>query len=583
MARRVDTLLCERPGVREKVNGISKQMRVCASDAKKAISQTVDEMVEALKKREQDLIREVNELADRKLRLLHDQVDRVEQYSVRSGKDEAEEAICLRTDEVINFKTKKQKELLEMIENFGDIDGTSTYSHQSAAAGPLIEGPVKVGFTTWVRITARDLHGKQKKDGGDTIEATFSEDDTGAKQFQCEVEDLDDGTYKVKVVPEAVGVFTLTLAIHHPDGSSQEEIPGSPFQIVVQPPFDYTILGDDTLGQAGTPWVTDDIGFLRRPLGLQFDPTGQYVFVADQNNDRVQVFEHASRKALCSFGRKGIGPCHFNSPGYIVASREDQVVVSDILNHRLQVLRFNRETKLLSHLETVGCQGEGQKQFHFPRGIALSESGLLVVVDSGNSRIQILDSNDHFAFVREFGEHGTEDGRLIKPLDVAVNSLDEIIVTDEHHRVQVFDMNGAFLRTFGTKGRKKNSMFRHPTSITVDNEDSIFVCDQGNHRVQVFNRLGEFLHKWGGLKKEETPEEEERAETPAGEAPDDAKWYGLLMPAGITVAASGVVLVSDHQKHVIFDYFCGPVPIDEKKVPESMDDSPPPDGVTSED
>jgi hypothetical protein len=38
-----------------------------------------------------------------------------------------------------------------------------------------------------------------------------------------------------------------------------------------------------------------------------------------------------------------------------------------------------------------------------------------------------------------------------------------------------------------------------------------------------------------------------------GEA-EDAEWYGLLIPSGISVSASGNVLVSDYGKHVVFDF-----------------------------
>merc|ERR1712232_1351601 len=201
--------------------------------------------------------------------------------------------------------------------------------------------------------------------------------------------------------------------------------------------------------------------------------------------------------------------------------------------------------KTLRHIRCIGGPGIEQGQFNFPRGITLSGDGLLVVADTGNHRIQVLNTNKDCSFVRQWGEYGEEDGKLDEPKDVAVNSHGEVFVTDARHRVQVFDLEGVFLRSWGKKGRK-SCQFKHPTGITVDNEDMIFVCDQGNHRIQVFDREGSFKHAWGGWLKRKLDEEGQEIKNEDGEA-EDAEWYGLLLPAGVTVSADGKVLVSDYE------------------------------------
>merc|ERR1711879_976203 len=88
------------------------------------------------------------------------------------------------------------------------------------------------------------------------------------------------------------------------------------------------------------------------------------------------------------------------------------------------------------------------------------------------------------------------------------------------------DAQGSFLRSFGTKGRKPG-MFKHPNSVTVDNENSIFVCDLANHRVQVFDVNGEFKHKWGGFLKKVDEGDEGGGAEGGGETPENgAEWYG---------------------------------------------------------
>lgn len=565
--RRIDALLCPRSDLKHKVESTTEQMKSCVEIASNEIGKSIDELIDALKKRKEQLLKDTQKLSESKTRMLMDQVKRVDQYSGQElrmmGDAQADDLakIRLRTDEVVHFTPKKFKELSEWIKCFGHIDGTSTYASESRVSGPLVEGPVKVGYATWLRIAACDLYGKQRKDGGDKVKVEFSDDQKGPAHFHWEITDHEDGSYTLRVIPEAVGNYTLKLSILNPDGKDYEELSGSKFKIVIMPPFDYSMLGDDSLGQAGTPWMQDDEGYLRHPLGISFDPLGEFVFVADQCNDRIQVFEYATKTVACSAGKKGVGPMMFDTPGHIIVDRSDRVIVADILNHRLQVLSFNRKNFQLSHIRTIGGEGREHGRFHFPRGISLSDSGNLVVCDSGNNRIQILDAKNDFSVVKVFGEHGSEDGKLDKPLDVVVNSRDEIIVTDERNRVQVFDMQGTFAFSFGKKGRK-SGMFKGACSITVDNEDSIFVCDQGNHRVQVFDKNGHFLKKWGGYLKQlsdpdaEPPEDpSSRSNTPVVEG-DDATWYGMLLPVGIAVSPAGVVLVADYHKHVIFDFYC---------------------------
>ena len=48
---------------------------------------------------------------------------------------------------------------------------------------------------------------------------------------------------------------------------------------------------------------------------------------------------------------------------------------------------------------------------------------------------------------------GTGDGQLDKPRDIAIDSSDNVYVTDPgNHRVQKFTSSGGFITTFGSVG-----------------------------------------------------------------------------------------------------------------------------------
>ena len=66
-----------------------------------------------------------------------------------------------------------------------------------------------------------------------------------------------------------------------------------------------------------------------------------------------------------------------------------------------------------------------------------------------------------------FGKQGSGEGMLNYPMGVAVTAKDEILVADnQNHRVQVFDSNGTFLRSFGHKGENAGE-FNNPTGIAI--------------------------------------------------------------------------------------------------------------------
>ena len=99
--------------------------------------------------------------------------------------------------------------------------------------------------------------------------------------------------------------------------------------------------------------------------------------------------------------------------------------------------------------------------------------------------------------VLRFGEEGSSFGRFNEPWGVKVNERNEIAVTDRlNHRVQIFDSEGSFLRSFGRKGNRQGEL-NEPTGIVFHN-DNIVVVDRSNHQVQVFSAQGQFLHRFGG-------------------------------------------------------------------------------------
>ncbi len=90
----------------------------------------------------------------------------------------------------------------------------------------------------------------------------------------------------------------------------------------------------------------------------------------------------------------------------------------------------------------------------------------------------------------KFGMHLGENA-------IKTDSQDRIIVADGwNHRIQIFDKNGTFIKTFGCSGVAPGK-FAQPNAIAVDHNNRILVADKWD-RIQIFDKDGNLVDISGG-------------------------------------------------------------------------------------
>lgn len=96
--------------------------------------------------------------------------------------------------------------------------------------------------------------------------------------------------------------------------------------------------------------------------------------------------------------------------------------------------------------------------------------------------------------IKIIGKQGKENGEFNWPIDLAINSFNNnILVTDSlNHRIQLFDQDGKFIKSFGGLG-SKDGEFNSPSGIFTDTMSNIYVVDRLNHRIQIFDRYCRFM------------------------------------------------------------------------------------------
>ncbi len=122
---------------------------------------------------------------------------------------------------------------------------------------------------------------------------------------------------------------------------------------------------------------------LLRPSGIDIDPE-QTLWVADACNHRILHFDLDGR-LLSSWGELGAEPGKMQYPYDITCTPDGEIMVCEYGNHRLQW--FSKEGE---YLRVWGTPGRRIGELWAPWGAAVGLRDFVYVVDSLNSRVQII-------------------------------------------------------------------------------------------------------------------------------------------------------------------------------------------------
>ena len=144
----------------------------------------------------------------------------------------------------------------------------------------------------------------------------------------------------------------------------------------------------------------------------------------------------------------------------------------------------------------IGKEGSGEGMLNNPMGVAVTAKDEVVEADNQNHRVQVFDSNG--TFLRSFGHKGVNAGELDNPIGIAIDKDRNIFISDwGNHRVQIFSWEGRHLGSFGGQG-SLDSQLHHPWGLSLDSTGNIIVADTGNKLIKIFTPDGRFVMKIGG-------------------------------------------------------------------------------------
>lgn len=215
---------------------------------------------------------------------------------------------------------------------------------------------------------------------------------------------------------------------------------------------------------------------LRTPIAVAYAGNDE-IFITDSSEGTVLRYNLKEKKL------QPLMPYRLKRPTGIAYSWCTKLLfVSDTAAH--QVVAFDRNGVEKFRL---GHRGRGEGEFNYPTDVWVDMKGQVYVTDALNARVQIFSVEG--GFIRSFGQPGDTPGSFAKPKGVTVDPAGHIYVCDAlFDAVQIFDAGGHLLMTFGENGNKPGQ-FWMPSGIFADRRGYIYVTDTYNRRIQVFRHV----------------------------------------------------------------------------------------------
>lgn len=258
-----------------------------------------------------------------------------------------------------------------------------------------------------------------------------------------------------------------------------------------------TILGSGNNGFQNGPVATATLDY---PWKSCVDKFGN-IYVADRNNHAIRKIDtQGNVSTVAGTGTAGYkdGPgetAQFDQPIDVAVDENGVLYVADNNNHLIRKIATDGQVSTIAGNGERGYRDGDLSEaiFSNPSGLAVDQDGSIIVADRINHRIRRIDLNSQEVSTIAGSSQGTRDGLVSEaqfnnPYGVAVGDSGEIIVADlSNHKIRMIKSGevatiGGTVRGF-LDGPSAVAQFYNPSDVEVLN-GVIYVADLGNHRIR---------------------------------------------------------------------------------------------------
>ena len=277
------------------------------------------------------------------------------------------QTISLTPNQHSNITVSVQTDdLILKLSKFGHL---SEFYLSASSSTWMSTSVAKVGTRYNVTIQSKTSEGAEYPHGGAEVKGEMRSKTHNGAVVYGEVEDHRDGTYTITLTPQTAVPHQLLITM---DG---QHVQNSPNDLDVRPIRDYRILCN-----------AQQVIQCNRPCCVAIHDNGD-IYVGS-GDGCIYVFDQTGQLKN-TIGSRGSGDGQFSYPSGI-SIKGDVLYVADSGNHRVQKLTSGGK-----FLHKFGQQGSGQGQFNWPVTVIIDSNNELIVSDSGNQRMQIFNENEY--------------------------------------------------------------------------------------------------------------------------------------------------------------------------------------------
>ncbi len=279
---------------------------------------------------------------------------------------------------------------------------------------------------------------------------------------------------------------------------------GEPFGVAVKADEIYVSDGDGgkilKISKVGAATVLTDK--LDTPSQIVFDKNADLI-VADSGTNTIKKIKPTGEIELIAGVENQSGfqdgdakSALFNSPIGVAVS-EGKIYVADTYNDKIRVIENGKVSTLAGSSEGF-AEGIGiQAKFDTPCGIAVNSEGKIIVADSNNHRLRVVESDGRTWTLSGNSTANLVDGSLseavfVQPTAVSISNSGAIYIADgnairviENQIIPVVKTISNDKRRFAD-GDLKVARFNRPSGLAFDEKGNLFVADSENQSLRVF-------------------------------------------------------------------------------------------------
>lgn len=272
------------------------------------------------------------------------------------------------------------------------------------------------------------------------------------------------------------------------------------------------------------------------PMGMAEDRQGN-LYIADAANHVIRKLDKSGRVTTVAGSglagwKDGKGAeARFNEPRDVAVAEDGSLYVADALNHVIRRIDANgnvttlnaRSKRIVEYapgaVTAAGDYADGKlavSKFNEPSSLAFTPSGDLVVSDTGNQRLRLVNLKQKrvttlagagsvtsysykFPDARLYAAGGYRDGKASEalfngPAGIAITGEGGIVVADRwNHAIRylydgkVYTLSGGG-RTGHQNGWAEQATFREPMDVAVLSNGTIAVADGFNNSIRLIRR-----------------------------------------------------------------------------------------------